>query len=55
MTNEILRDLINTGEVSSFIDNMTVKIEKEEGHDEIVEAIVKRMTLYQTRKVQMKG
>ena len=42
--NEILRNLINTREVSSFIDNMIVEIEDEKGHDEIVEEIVKRMT-----------
>ena len=44
MMNEILRNLINTREVSSFIDNMIVEIEDEKGHDEIVEEIVKRMT-----------
>jgi len=44
MMNEILRNLINTREVSSFIDNMIVEIEDEKGHDEIVEEIVKRIT-----------
>jgi len=42
MINEILRDLINTGEVVSFIDNIIVETEKEEGHDE-VEEVVKRL------------
>ena len=41
--NEILRDLINTGEVASFIDNTIVKTEKEERHDEVVEEVVKRL------------
>jgi len=41
--NEILCDLINTGEVASFIDNIIVKTEKEEGHNKIVEEVVKRL------------
>ena len=40
--NEILRDLINTGEVASFIDDIIVKTE-EERHDEVVEEVVKRL------------
>jgi len=43
MMNEILQDLINTGEVASFIDNIIVRIEEEEDHDEIVEKVVKRL------------
>jgi len=43
MMNEILWDLINTGEVVSFIDNVIVRIEEEEGHDEVVEEVVKRL------------
>jgi len=35
--NEILWDLINTGEVASFIDNVIVETEEEEGHDEVIE------------------
>jgi len=41
MMNEILRDLINTRKVVSFIDNVIVGTEKEEGHGEIVEEVVK--------------
>jgi len=41
--NEILRDLINTRKVASFIDNMIVGIEEEEGHDKIVEKVIKRL------------
>ena len=40
--NEILWDLINTGKVVSFIDNVIVEMEKEERHNEIVEEVVKR-------------
>ena len=39
--NKILQDLINTGEVVSFIDNIIVWMEEEEGHDEVVEEVVK--------------
>ena len=43
MMNEILWNLINTGEVASFIDDIIVGIEEEKGHDEVVEEIVKRL------------
>ena len=43
MINEILWNLINTGEVASFIDNVTMKTEKEKGYDEVVEKIVKML------------
>jgi len=43
MINEILWNLINTGKVVSFIDNVIVGAETEEGHDEIVEEVVKRL------------
>ena len=42
--NKILQDLINTGEVVSFIDNIIVEIEKKKRHDEVVKEIVKRLT-----------
>jgi len=35
--------LINTGEVASFIDNILVRIEEEEGYDEVVKEVVKRL------------
>ena len=41
--NEILCDLINTGEVVSFIDSIIVRMEEEERHDEVIEEIVKRL------------
>jgi len=43
MMNEILRDLINTGEVVSFIDNIIVETKKGEGYDKVVEEVVKRL------------
>ena len=41
--NKFLRDLINTGKVGSFINSVMVVTENEEGHDELVEEILKRM------------
>jgi len=41
--NEILRDLINTGKVAAFIDNIIVGTESEEGHEELVEEVIKRL------------
>jgi len=43
MMNEILRDLINEGKVAAFVDDVLVGTEAEEGHDEIVEEILKRL------------
>ena len=43
MTNELLRDLINTGKVAVFIDDMIVRMENEEGHDKLVAKIIKRL------------
>jgi len=43
MMNEILRDLINEGKVAVFIDNVLVGTETEEGHDEIMEEILRRL------------
>ena len=41
--NKILQNLINTGKVVSFINNIIVGIEEEECYDEIVEEIVRRL------------
>jgi len=43
MINKILWDLINTGEVVSFIDNVIVETEKKEGYDEVIEEVVRRL------------
>ena len=41
--NEILRDMINKGKVVAFVDDVLVGIESEEGHDEIVEEVLKQL------------
>ena len=43
MMNELLRDLINTGKVATFINNVIVGTETEEGHDELIAEVIKRL------------
>jgi len=43
MMNEILRDIINEGKVVAFVDNVLIGIETEEGHDKIVEDVLRRL------------
>ena len=43
MMNELLRDLINTGKVAVFIDDVIVGTETKEGHDELVAEVIKRL------------
>jgi len=43
MMNEILRDLINKGKVAVFVDNVLVRTEIKEGHNKIVEEILRRL------------
>ena len=43
MMNELLRDLINTGKVAVFIDDMIIGTEMEEGHKELVAEVIKRL------------
>ena len=43
MMNELLRDLINIGKVAVFIDDVIVGTETEEGHDELVAEVIKRL------------
>ena len=40
--NKLLRNLINTGKVAAFIDDVIVGMEGEEGHDELVGEVIKR-------------
>jgi len=40
--NELLKDLINIEKVKSFIDNMMVGTENKEGHNELVDEILRR-------------
>jgi len=41
--NELLRELINTRKVVAFIDDVIVGTEEEEGYDEMVAEVVKRL------------
>ena len=43
MMNELLRDLINTEKVAAFIDDVIIGTEGEEGHDELVTEVIKRL------------
>ena len=43
MMNELLRDLTNMGKVAVFIDDVIVGTETEEGHDELVAEVIKRL------------
>ena len=39
MINDILRDLIDTGNITAFMDDVLVKIENKKKHNEIVEVL----------------
>ena len=43
MMNELLRDLINTGKVAAFIDDMIVGTESDERHDELVTEVIRKL------------
>jgi len=43
MMNKILRDLINEGKVVVFVDNVLIRTEIKDGHNEIVEKMLKRL------------
>ena len=43
MMNDILRDLIDTGDVAAFMDDVLVGTEDEKKYDDIVEEILRRM------------
>ena len=43
MMNELLRDLINIGKIAVFINDMIVETEIEEGHDELVAEVIRRL------------
>jgi len=43
MMNDLLRDLVVEEKVAVFIDDVIVAMETEEGHDEIVEEVLKRL------------
>ena len=41
--NKLLRDLINTGKVAAFINDVIVGTETEEKHDELVAEVIRRL------------
>jgi len=43
MMNELLRDLINIGKVAAFIDDVIVRTEDKEEHNELVVEIIKKL------------
>jgi len=43
MMNDLFRDMINKGDVATFIDDILVATETEEEHDEIVEEVLRRL------------
>ena len=43
MTSELLRDLINTGKVATFIDNVIIRMEMEEEYNKIVAEVIRRL------------
>ena len=43
MMNELLRDLINTEKVAAFIDDIIIGTETEEGYDELVAEVIRRL------------
>jgi len=43
MINDILRDLIDTGDIAAFMNNVLVETKDKEKHNKIVEKVLKRM------------
>jgi len=43
MINDLLRDLVVEEKIAVFIDDVMIATETEEGHDEIVEEVLKRL------------
>jgi len=43
MMNNLFRDLINKGDTATFIDDILVATDTEEGHDELVEEVLRRL------------
>jgi len=43
MMNNLFRDLINQGDAATFIDDILVATDMEEGHDELVEEVLRRL------------
>jgi len=43
MMNNLLRDIIEIGDIVAFIDDIMVETKTEEGHNEIVEEVLRRI------------
>ena len=43
MMNDLFRDLINQGDTATFIDDILVATDTEEGHDELVKEVLRRL------------
>jgi len=43
MMNNLFQDLINQGDTATFIDNILVVTDTKEGHDELVEEVLRRL------------
>ena len=43
MMNDLFRDLINQGDIATFIDNILVATDTEEGHNKLVEKVLRRL------------
>ena len=43
MINDLFRDLINQGDTATFIDDILVAMDTEEGHNKLVEKVLKRL------------
>jgi len=41
--NDIMRDLIDTGDIAAFMDNILVETENKRKYDKIVEEVLKRI------------
>ena len=43
MMNDLLRNMIEVGDMVAFVDNVMVRMETKEGHDEIIEEVLRRI------------
>ena len=43
MINKILRNMINEGKVAAFVDDVLIGTETEEGHNNIMEEVLRRL------------
>jgi len=43
MMNDLFRDLINQGDMVTFIDDILVAMDMEEGHDKLIEEVLRRL------------